>query len=61
MFPICKQPFSNGSYRNGVYRAIWAISHINYCKNPKNELSILSEKGLQDLSLDKYKHSKIGM
>ena len=24
--PICRLPFPNGSYRNGVYRALWAES-----------------------------------
>ena len=24
--PICKLPFPNGSYRNGVCRALWAIA-----------------------------------
>ena len=26
MLPICKLPFPNGSYRNGVCRALWAMT-----------------------------------
>ena len=29
VLPICKLPFPNGSYRNGVCRALWAIIEIN--------------------------------
>ena len=28
ILPICKLPFQNGSYRNGVCRALWAESNI---------------------------------
>ena len=27
VLPICKLPFPNGSYRNGVCRGLWAIPH----------------------------------
>ena len=31
MLPICKLPFLNGSYRNGVCRALWAKSVMIAC------------------------------
>ena len=30
VLPICKLPFPNGSYCNGVCRALWAMSLLNY-------------------------------
>ena len=29
MLPVCKLPFPNGSYRNGVCRTLWALLYLN--------------------------------
>ena len=32
VLPICKLPFPNGSYRNGVCRALWAKTSFDHKK-----------------------------